>query len=194
MKDIRETFSRMSMNDEETVALIAGGHSFGKSHGAHPADECLGPVPASAPVELQGLGWVNSCGTGVGADTVTAGPEGAWVTNPIKWNPRDYLGMLDRFEWVKKKSPAGAIQWTPAGGRENVESMVPDAHDPDKRHAPMMFTTDLALKEDPVYVNIMASFRDKPEAGMDHEMGGWGRSPSSSRVSHECFSKRCVCV
>lgn len=159
-KDIRETFGRMAMNDEETVALIAGGHTFGKAHGAHDPGKCLGPEPAAAPVELQGLGWDNRCGKGNAGDTITSGLEGAWTASPIQWT-HQYLDNLFRFEWVQTKSPAGAIQWVPA--RNQAANLVPDAHDPDKRHAPMMFTTDLALKFDPVYRDIAMRFWQNPE-------------------------------
>jgi catalase-peroxidase len=158
-KDIRETFGRMAMNDEETVALIAGGHTFGKAHGAHPAD-CLGPAPAAAGIEQQGLGWQNKCGRGNAGDTVTSGLEGAWSTNPTQWTT-EYLKNLFTFDWVQTKSPAGATQWIPRDGKG--ADLVPDAHDPTKRHAPIMFTTDLALKFDPAYQVIAKRFLDKPE-------------------------------
>jgi catalase-peroxidase len=159
-KDIRETFGRMAMNDEETVALIAGGHTFGKAHGAHPPTKCLGPEPAAAGVEKQGMGWENNCGKGKAGDTVTSGLEGAWSMNPTAWT-NEYLTNLFTYEWVQTKSPAGAIQWTPAnGGGANT---VPDAHDPSKRHAPIMFTTDLALKLDPAYQKIAKRFKEKPD-------------------------------
>jgi catalase-peroxidase len=159
-KDIRETFGRMAMNDEETVALIAGGHTFGKAHGAHPAAQCLGPEPAGAGVEQQGLGWENKCGKGSGADAVTSGLEGTWSANPIKFTTQ-YLDNLFGFDWVQMKSPAGAIQWTPANGQGS--SLVPDAQDPAIRHAPIMFTTDLALKFDPSYKEIATRFHNQPE-------------------------------
>ena len=157
--DIRDTFGRMAMNDEETVALIAGGHTFGKAHGAVAAD-CVGPEPAAAGVELQGFGWVNSCGSGKGADTFTSGLEGAWSVNPIAWTTQ-YLDNLFAFDWVQTKSPAGAIQWIPADGQ--AANIVPDAHDPTRRHAPIMFTTDLALKEDPAYRAIAKRFQENPD-------------------------------
>ena len=159
-KDIRETFGRMAMNDEETVALIAGGHTFGKAHGAHKPDKCVGPEPAAAGVEEQGFGWKNTCGTGKGVDTVTSGLEGAWSVNPIAWTTQ-YLDNLYAYDWVKTKSPAGATQWIPANGQG--ANLVPDAHDPNKRHAPIMFTTDLALKFDPEYRKITQRFRKNPE-------------------------------
>jgi catalase-peroxidase len=159
-KDIRETFGRMAMNDEETVALIAGGHTFGKAHGAHEPSKCLGPEPAAAGVEEQGLGWKNSCGKGNGIDTVTSGLEGAWSVKPTAWTTQ-YLDNLYAYDWVQTKSPAGAIQWIPANGQ--AANLVPDAHDPSKRHAPIMFTTDLALKFDPEYRKITMRFKNDPE-------------------------------
>jgi catalase-peroxidase len=158
-KDIRETFGRMAMNDEETVALIVGGHTFGKAHGAHAPNKCLGPEPAAAGVEAQGTGWENKCGKGHGADTVTSGLEGAWSATPTAWS-NQYLDNLYKYEWVQSKSPAGAIQWIPANGA--AADLVPDAHDPTKRHPPIMFTTDLALKLDPAYGAISKRFHEKP--------------------------------
>ncbi|WP_276611072.1 catalase/peroxidase HPI [Wenzhouxiangella sp. XN24] len=158
--DIRETFARMAMNDEETVALIAGGHTFGKAHGAHKPADCMGPEPAAAGVEMVGLGWDNKCGAGNAADTITSGLEGAWSVNPIAWTTQ-YLDNLFAFEWVQTKSPAGAIQWIPADGQ--AANLVPDAHDPAKRHAPIMFTTDLSLKFDPAYREIAKRFHENPE-------------------------------
>ncbi len=159
-KDIREAFGRMAMNDEETVALIAGGHTFGKAHGAHKASECIGKEPAAADVEEQGLGWTSKCGKGNAGDTVTSGLEGAWSVNPIAWTTQ-YFENLYKFEWVQTKSPAGATQWIPKDGQ--AANLVPDAHDPSKRHAPVMFTTDLALKEDPAYRKISSRFKDNPK-------------------------------
>jgi catalase-peroxidase len=159
-RDIRETFGRMAMNDEETVALIAGGHTFGKAHGAHDPSKCLGPEPAAAAIEQQGFGWENKCGRGNAVDTVTSGLEGAWSVNPVAWTTQ-YLNNLFAFDWVQTKSPAGAIQWIPAKGQ--VSSLVPDAHDPSRRHAPIMFTTDLALKFDPSYLKIAKRFQEHPE-------------------------------
>jgi catalase-peroxidase len=159
-KDIRETFARMAMNDEETVALIAGGHTFGKAHGAHKPDKCVGKEPAAAGIETQGLGWENKCGKGNGVDTVTSGLEGAWTVNPAAWT-NTYLANLYAFEWVQSKSPAGAIQWIPANGQ--ADKMVPDAHDKTKRHPPIMFTTDLALRFDPAYGKISKRFLDNPQ-------------------------------
>jgi catalase-peroxidase len=159
-KDIRETFGRMAMNDEETVALIAGGHTFGKAHGAHDPSKCVGPAPAAAGVEEQGLGWQNKCGTGKGDDTVTSGLEGAWSASPTAFTMQ-YLNNLYAFDWVQTKSPGGAIQWTPANGQG--ANLVPDAQDPTKRHAPIMFTTDIALKTDPSYREITTRWRQHPE-------------------------------
>ena len=159
-KDIRETFGRMAMNDEETVALIAGGHTFGKAHGAHDPAKCVGPDPAAAPIEQQGFGWANKCGRGNGPDTVTSGLEGAWSANPVAWTTQ-YLDNLFGFEWVQTRSPAGAIQWIPADGQ--ASNFVPDAFDPTKRHAPIMFTTDLSLKFDPSYREIALRFKQNPQ-------------------------------
>ncbi|MFK7956842.1 MAG: catalase/peroxidase HPI [Lysobacterales bacterium] len=158
-RDIRETFGRMAMNDEETVALIAGGHTFGKAHGAHKPSDCVGPEPAAAAVEAQGLGWTNTCGSGKGADTVTSGLEGAWTSNPTVWTTQ-YLDNLFNFEWKQTKSPAGATQWIPTN--EAASQLVPDAHDKSKRHAPIMFTTDLSLKQDPSYRKIAKRFQQDP--------------------------------
>jgi catalase-peroxidase len=157
---IRDTFGRMAMNDEETVALIAGGHTFGKAHGAGDPSKCVGPAPAAAPVEQQDLGWKNSCGKGNADDTITSGLEGAWSATPTKWS-NQYLDNLFAFEWVQTKSPAGAVQWVPKGGA--ASALVPDAHDPSKRHAPIMFTTDLSLKFDPEYKKIAKRFQENPE-------------------------------
>jgi catalase-peroxidase len=159
-RDIRETFGRMAMNDEETLALIAGGHTFGKAHGAHDPGKCVGAEPAAAGVAQQGFGWENRCGKGNAGDTVTSGLEGAWTSTPAKWSSQ-YLENLFAFEWVKTKSPAGATQWIPANNQ--AANLVPDAHDASKRHAPIMFTTDLALKADPAYRKIAMRFRENPE-------------------------------
>jgi len=158
--DIRETFGRMAMNDEETFALIAGGHTFGKAHGAHKVEKCVEAEPAAAGVEEQGFGWKNKCGTGKGPDAVTSGLEGAWSVNPTAWTS-NYLDNLYGFEWEQTKSPAGATQWVPVNG--GAKGLVPDAHDPKKRHQPIMFTTDLALKFDPEYAKIGQRFRANPE-------------------------------
>ena len=159
-KDIRETFGRMAMNDEETVALIAGGHTFGKAHGTAAPAECVGPEPAAAGIEQQGLGWKNTCGSGHAGDTITSGLEGAWSVNPIAWTTQ-YLDNLFAFEWEQTKSPAGAVQWIPKDGA--ASKLVPDAHDPSKRHAPIMFTTDLSLKVDPSYRKIAKRFQENPK-------------------------------
>ncbi len=159
-KDIRETFGRMAMNDEETVALIAGGHTFGKAHGAHNPGKCTGPEPAAAGIEQQGFGWQNNCGKGNAGDTVTSGLEGAWSSKPTAWSS-EYLKNLFAYDWVQTKSPAGATQWIPANGQ--AANAVPDAHDASKRHAPIMFTTDLALKFDPSYQKIAKRFAENPE-------------------------------
>jgi catalase-peroxidase len=158
-RDIRETFARMAMNDEETVALIAGGHTFGKSHGAGPADN-VGPAPEAAPIEEQGLGWKNRFGTGKGADTITSGLEGAWSDSPTSWS-NGYFDNLFGYEWQLTKSPAGAWQWTPK--EASAQGTVPDAHDDSKSHAPMMFTTDMALRMDPAYAPIAKRFHEQPE-------------------------------
>ncbi|MDE3156799.1 MAG: catalase/peroxidase HPI [Acidobacteriota bacterium] len=160
-KDIRESFGRMAMNDEETVALIAGGHTFGKTHGAANPADCLGPEPAAAGVEQQGLGWQNKCGQGHGVDTITSGLEGAWTATPTMWSS-EFLHNLFAYEWVLTKSPAGARQWIPANNE--AAGTVPDAHDPSKSHPPTMLTTDLALKADPAYRVIAKRFADDPEA------------------------------
>ena len=159
-KDIRETFGRMAMNDEETVALIAGGHTFGKAHGAHDPSRCVGAEPAAAGVEQQGMGWENKCGKGNAGDTVTSGLEGSWSADPIAFTTQ-YLDNLFAFDWVKTRSPGGAIQWIPANGQ--AAALTPDAHDPNQRHAPIMFTTDLALKFDPAYKKIALRFKQHPE-------------------------------
>jgi catalase-peroxidase len=159
-KDIRDTFGRMAMNDEETVALIAGGHTFGKNHGAHKPDDCVGPAPAAAGIEEQGFGWSNNCGSGNAGDTVTSGLEGAWTTTPVQWS-MNYLENLFAYEWVQTKSPAGATQWIPKDPA--AADIVPDAHDRSKRRAPVMLTTDLSLKVDPSYREISKRFLENPE-------------------------------
>ncbi|WKX74554.1 catalase/peroxidase HPI [Streptomyces sp. XD-27] len=158
-RDIRETFGRMAMNDEETVALIVGGHTFGKCHGAVDPSY-IGPEPEAGPIEQQGLGWRNTYGSGKGADALTSGLEGAWTLEPTKWD-NGYLDNLFRYDWELTSSPAGANQWTPTD--PSAAGTVPDAHDPSKRHAPMMLTTDLALKVDPVYGPIAKSFHENPD-------------------------------
>jgi catalase-peroxidase len=168
--DIRETFARMAMNDEETVALIAGGHTFGKTHGAADPNKYVGREPEGAPIEEQGLGWKNSFGTGKGADTISSGLEGAWTTNPIQWD-NNFFEVLFGFEWELTKSPAGAQQWKPKGGA--AANAVPDAHDPNKRHAPTMLTTDLALRMDPAYEKISRHFLAHPDAFADAFARAW---------------------
>lgn len=158
-RDIKETFGRMAMNDEETVALIAGGHTFGKAHGAAPAAQYCGPEPEGASLEEQGLGWRNSFRSGKGDDTITSGLEGAWTTNPVKWD-NGFFDNLFGYEWELGKGPGGAWQWHPK--EASVQGTVPDAHDPSKKHAPMMFTTDLALRMDPVYAPISKRFHKNP--------------------------------
>jgi len=168
--DIRETFARMAMNDEETVALIAGGHTFGKAHGAADPDEHVGPEPEGAGLEEQGLGWRNSFGSGSGGDTITSGLEGAWTTDPVKWD-NNYFDNLFGYDWELTKSPAGASQWTPKD--ESAQGSVPDAHDSATRHAPMMFTTDIALKMDPIYGPISKRFHENPEAFAEAFAKAW---------------------
>jgi catalase-peroxidase len=169
-RDIRETFARMAMNDEETVALIAGGHTFGKCHGAASAAQYVGPEPEGAPIEEQGLGWKNSFGTGSGAATITSGIEGAWTKNPIAWD-NNYFENLFGYEWEVIKGPGGAWQWTPKDPA--AKDTVPDAHDPSKRHAPMMLTTDIALRVDPAYAPISKSFHDNPQKFADAFARAW---------------------
>ena len=169
-RDIRETFARMAMNDEETVALIAGGHTFGKTHGAADAEKYVGVEPEGAPIEEQGLGWKNSFGTGKGDDTITSGLEGAWTTTPVKWS-NNYFQNLFGFEWELTKSPAGAHQWTPKNGAG--AGTVPDAHDPSKKHAPFMLTTDLSLRLDPIYGPISKRFFENPQEFADAFAKAW---------------------
>ena len=168
-KHIRETFRRMAMNDEETVALIAGGHAFGKAHGAAP-DSHNGPEPEGAGLQEQGLGWKNRFGSGKGGDAITSGLEGAWTTNPVKWD-NNYFENLHAYEWELTESPAGAKQWTPKDA--SAVATVPDAHDPSKRHAPMMLTTDLSLRMDPVYAPIAKRFLENPEELSDAFAKAW---------------------
>lgn len=167
---IREAFGRMAMNDEETVALIAGGHTFGKAHGAARPDEYVDVEPEAASIEQQGLGWKNSYGSGNAGDTITSGLEGAWTIDPAAWT-HNYLQNLYGYEWVQTRSPAGAIQWEPAEGA--ASNLVPDAHDSSKRHAPMMFTTDLALKVDPAYRAITTRWLENPEMFEDAFARAW---------------------
>ena len=169
-RDIRETFARMAMNDEETAALIIGGHSFGKTHGAAPATEHVGPEPEAASLELQGLGWKNRFRSGKGGDTITSGLEGAWSNTPTKWG-NGFLDNLYKYDWELTKSPAGAFQWTPRN--PEAQGTVPDAHDPSKRHAPMMLTTDLALRFDPIYGPIAKRFHENPDQLADAFAKAW---------------------
>jgi catalase-peroxidase len=169
-RDIRETFGRMAMNDEETVALIIGGHSVGKTHGAAPAVDNVGPEPEGAALEEQGLGWTNKFNTGKGADTITSGLEGAWTNEPTRWD-NGFLENLFKYEWELTTSPAGAKQWRPKN--PEAAGTVPDAHDPSKRHAPMMLTTDLALKVDPIYAPISKRFLENPDQLADAFRRAW---------------------
>jgi catalase-peroxidase len=168
-RDIRETFARMAMNDEETVALIVGGHTFGKTHGAAPASN-VGPEPEGAGIEHQGLGWMNKHASGKGGDTITSGLEGAWTNNPTKWD-NGFLENLFKYEWELTESPAGAKQWKPKN--PEAQGTVPDAHDKSKRHAPMMLTTDLSLRMDPIYAPIAKRFHDNPDQLADAFARAW---------------------
>ncbi len=169
-KDIRETFARMAMNDEETVALIAGGHTFGKAHGAADPSKYVGAEPEGAAMEEMGLGWKNSFGSGNGAQTISSGLEGAWTPTPTKWD-NEYFETLFAFEWEQTKSPAGATQWIPKDGKGS--KAVPDAHDPSKKHAPVMFTTDLAMRTDPAYEKISRRFLANPDQFADAFARAW---------------------
>ena len=169
-RDIRDTFARMAMNDEETVALIAGGHTFGKAHGAATPDGHVGPEPEGAPLEEMGLGWKNTFGKGNGVDTITSGLEGAWTSTPTRWS-NEYLKNLWGYEWELTQSPAGAYQWTPKGGA--AKDTVPDAHDKSKRHAPMMFTSDIALRTDPAYAKITKRWLENPAEFADAFAKAW---------------------
>ena len=184
-RDIRETFRRMAMNDEETVALIAGGHTFGKAHGAADVSPHVGPEPEGADLEEQGLGWRNSFGTGKGGDSVTSGLEGAWTTDPAKWD-NNFLENLHGYEWKQVSSPAGAAQWTPKDSA--AAGTVPDAHDPSKKHAPMMLTTDLALRMDPDYVPIAKRFLENPEELADAFARAW------YKLTHRDMGPRTRCL
>ena len=193
-RDIRETFARMAMNDEETVALIAGGHTFGKAHGAAEPNKYVGPEPEAAGIEEQGFGWKNNFGSGNGAATISSGLEGAWTVNPVQWD-NNYFDNLFGYEWELTKSPAGAQQWTPkdAAGAD----AVPDAHDPSKRHPPMMFTTDLALKQDPNYAVISKRFHENPQAFADAFARAWFKlthrdmGPLPRYLGRWCRRRRC---
>ena len=182
-KDIRETFARMAMNDEETVALIAGGHTFGKCHGAGPASH-VGPEPEGASIVEQGLGWKCSFGSGKGAHTITSGLEGAWTANPVKWD-NGYFDVLFRYDWELTKSPAGAQQWTPKD--PSAKGLVPDAHEPGKRHAPMMLTTDLALKLDPIYGPISKRFHEHPDELADAFARAWFKLTHRDMGPRACY-------
>ena len=169
-RDIRETFARMAMNDEETVALIAGGHTFGKAHGAADAAKYIGREPEGASIEELGLGWKNTFGTGKGADAITSGLEGAWTSNPVKWD-NGFFDNLFGYDWEVHKGPGGAWQWKPKDGKG--KDTVPDAHDPKKKHAPMMFTTDLSLKLDQIYAPISKRFHENPKEFADAFAKAW---------------------
>ena len=184
-RDIRETFARMAMNDEETVALIAGGHTFGKTHGAADADQYVGPEPEGAAIEEQGLGWKNSFGSGRAGDTITSGLEGAWTTEPAKWD-NNYFDNLFGYEWEQVKSPAGATQWTPTDA--SAQGTVPDAHDPSKTHSPMMLTTDLSLRMDPIYAPISKRFHENPEEFADAFAKAW------YKLTHRDMGPRTRCL
>jgi catalase-peroxidase len=184
-RDIRETFGRMAMNDEETVALIAGGHTFGKAHGAADPNQYVGPEPEGASTEEQGLGWKNNFGSGNAGQTITSGLEGAWTSQPVKWD-NEYFDNLFRYEWVQVKSPAGATQWAPKDGA--AAGTVPDAHDPSKKHAPIMFTTDLALKLDPVYAPISKRYHENPEEFADAFARAW------YKLTHRDMGPRVRCL
>ena len=170
IKDIRETFARMAMNDEETVALIAGGHTFGKTHGAADPNKYVGPAPEGADIEEQGLGWTSTFGSGKGSDAIGSGLEGSWTTNPVKWDS-NYLENLFGYEWELTKSPAGAYQWTPKDA--SVAPTVPDAHDPSKKHTTIMFTTDLSLRVDPTYEKIARRYLANPQEFADAFAKAW---------------------
>jgi catalase-peroxidase len=169
-RDIRETFARMAMNDEETVALIAGGHTFGKTHGAADPSQYVGPEPEGASIEDQGFGWKSTYGSGKGVDAISSGLEGAWTPTPVTWD-NSYFDTLFGYEWELTKSPAGAQQWTPKGGAG--AGTVPDAHDPSKRHAPMMATTDLSMRMDPAYAKISKRFHENPQELADAFAKAW---------------------
>lgn len=181
-RDIRETFGRMAMNDEETVALIAGGHTFGKVHGAGPAEN-VGPEPEGAPLEQQGLGWKNNFGTGKGVDTISSGLEGAWTSEPVQWD-NEYLDNLFNYEWEQTKSPAGATQWIPKNGE--AAGTVPDAHDPARKHAPIMLTSDLALREDPIYGPISKRFQENPDQFAEAFAKAWFKLTHRDMGPYEC--------
>ncbi|MDH3660526.1 MAG: catalase/peroxidase HPI [Alphaproteobacteria bacterium] len=182
--DIRDTFARMAMNDEETVALIAGGHTFGKCHGAASPDNHVGREPEGAGLEAQGLGWISDYGSGRGGDTITAGPEGAWTPDPIKWD-NGFFDMMFKYDWEKVKSPAGAWQWVPKNPGD--ADLAPDAHDPAKRHAPIMLTTDLALKMDPDYLPISKRFHENPDQFADAFSRVWFKLTHRDMGPRPCY-------
>ena len=182
-RDIRETFARMAMNDEETVALVAGGHTFGKTHGAGDPG-LVGPEPEGASIQEQGLGWRNDFGTGKGVHTTTSGLEGAWTPNPIKWD-NGYFDMLFGYEWELTKSPAGAAQWTPTDA--TAGDLVPDAHDPDRRHAPMMATTDIAMRTDPSYLEISRRFHENMDEFADAFARAWFKLTHRDMGPKACY-------
>ena len=184
-KYIRETFRRMAMNDEETVALIAGGHTFGKTHGAADAAKYVGPEPEAAPIEEQGLGWKNSYGTGRGDDTITSGLEGTWTPTPVRWD-NSFFETLFRYDWDLTKSPAGAWQWVPTDPA--AAGTVPDPHDPSKKHTPVMLTTDLALRMDPIYAPISKRFHENPEEFADAFARAW------YKLTHRDMGPRTRCL
>ena len=184
-RDIRETFRRMAMNDEETVALIAGGHTFGKTHGAADADQYVGPEPEGAAIEAQGLGWENTYGSGKGVHTITSGLEGAWTATPIKWDNSFFENLFD-YDWELIKGPGGAWQWTPK--EESAQDTVPDAHDPSKKHAPMMLTTDLSLKADPAYAEISKRFYENPAEFAEAFANAW------YKLTHRDMGPRTRCL
>ena len=184
-RDIRETFRRMAMNDEETVALIAGGHTFGKTHGAADADEYVGPEPEGAAIEAQGLGWENTYGSGKGVHTITSGLEGAWTATPTKWDNSFFENLFD-YDWELIKGPGGAWQWTPK--EESAQGTVPDAHDPSKKHAPMMLTTDLSLKADPAYAEISKRFYENPAEFAEAFANAW------YKLTHRDMGPRTRCL
>jgi catalase-peroxidase len=183
-KDIRDTFARMAMNDEETVALIAGGHTFGKTHGAANPDKHVGPEPAAAGIEEQGLGWKNTYGSGKAGDTITSGLEGAWTSTPTKWS-NNFFWNLFGYDWELTKSPAGAHQWRPKGGA-GADS-IPDAHDPSQRHAPFMLTTDLSLRFDPAYEKISRRFYENPDEFADAFARAWFKLTHRDMGPRACY-------
>ena len=184
-RDIRETFRRMAMNDEETVALIAGGHTFGKTHGAEDADAYVGPEPEGASIEEQGLGWKNTFGSGKGVHTITSGLEGAWTATPTQWD-NSFFENLFNYDWELIKGPGGAWQWTPKD--ESAQGTVPDAHDPSKKHAPMMLTTDLSLKADPIYAEISKRFYENPAEFAEAFAKAW------YKLTHRDMGPRTRCL